>query len=76
MAKVVYKSYNQNDSLLFPHSIGDLIPENDTVRVLDAIVEHLDISAIEATYKGSRVKICVSNFNERRLWQIRQPEAI
>ena len=25
---------------------------------------------------GSRVKICVSNSNERRLWQIRQPEAI
>ena len=45
MAKVTYKSYNQNDSLLFPHCIGDFIPENDSVRVLDAIVEHLDISA-------------------------------
>ena len=52
MAKVTYKSYNQNDSLLFPHCIGDFIPENDPVRVLDAIVEHLNISAIEATYKG------------------------
>ena len=52
MAKVVYKSYNQNDNLLFPHCIGDFISENDPVRVLDAIVEHLDISAIEATYKG------------------------
>ena len=39
MAKVVYKSYNQNDSLLFPHCIGDFIPENDPVRILDAIVE-------------------------------------
>ena len=27
MAKVVYKSYNQNDNLLFPHCIGDFIPE-------------------------------------------------
>ena len=45
---VTYKSYNQNDSLLFPHSIGNFIPENDPVRVLDVIVEHLDISAIEA----------------------------
>ena len=42
MAKVTYKSYNQNDNLLFPHCIGDFIPENDPVRVLDAIVEHLD----------------------------------
>ena len=39
--KVIYKSYNQNDNLLFPHCIGDFIPENDPVRVLDAIVEHL-----------------------------------
>ena len=54
MAKVVYKSYNQNDSLLFPHCIGDFIPENDPVRVLDAIVEHLDISAIEAGDQLSR----------------------
>ncbi|MBR5564195.1 MAG: hypothetical protein IKW11_08235, partial [Bacteroidales bacterium] len=37
MAKVTYKSYNQNDSLLFPHCIGDFIPENHPVRVLDAI---------------------------------------
>ena len=42
MAKVIYKSYNQNDNLLFPYCIGDFIPENDPVRVLDAIVEHLE----------------------------------
>ena len=28
---------------LFPHCIGDFIQENDPIRVLDAIVEHLDI---------------------------------
>ena len=48
MTKVIYKSYTQNDNCLFPYCIGDFIPENDPVRVLDAIVEHLDISAIEA----------------------------
>ena len=26
-AKIVYKSYNQNDNLLFPPSLGELIPE-------------------------------------------------
>ena len=66
MAKVVYKSYNQNDSLLFPHCIGDFIPENDPVRVLDAIVEHLDISAIEATYKGGGA----SSFAPRMLLKV------
>ena len=66
MAKVVYKSYNQNDSLLFPHCIGDFIPKNDPVRVLDAIVEHLDISAIEATYKGGGA----SSFAPRMLLKV------
>lgn len=66
MAKVVYKSYNQNDSLLFPYCIGDFIPENDPVRVLDAIVEHLDISAIEATYKGGGA----SSFAPRMLLKV------
>ena len=66
MAKVTYKSYNQNDNLLFPHCIGDFIPENDPVRVLDAIVEHLDISAIEATYKGGGA----SSFAPRMLLKV------
>ena len=43
MAKVVYKSYNQNDNLLFPHCIGDFIPENDPVRVLDAKFVSLEV---------------------------------
>lgn len=25
--KIVYKSYNQNDNLLFPPSLGEMIPE-------------------------------------------------
>ena len=66
MAKVVYKSYNQNDNCLFPYCIGDLIPENDPVRVLDAIVEHLDISAIKATYKGGGA----SSFAPRMLLKV------
>lgn len=52
MAKIQHKSYNQNDSLLFPPCLGDFIAENDPVRVLDTIVNHLDISAIESTYKA------------------------
>ena len=36
MAKVIYKSNNQNDNLLFPHCFDDFIPENDSISVLDA----------------------------------------
>ena len=66
MAKVIYKSYTQNDNCLFPYCIGDFIPENDPVRVLDAIVEHLDISAIKATYKGGGA----SSFDPRMLLKV------
>lgn len=52
MAKIQHKSYNQNDSLLFPPCLGDFIANNDPVRVLDAIVNNLDISTIESTYKA------------------------
>ena len=51
MAKVTYKSYNQNDSLLFPHCIGDFIPENDPVRVLDAKFVSLEVQYIDGTKK-------------------------
>ena len=66
MAKVVYKSYNQNDNLLFPPCLGDFIAENDPVRVLDAIVENLDISAIEATYVGGGT----SSYHPRMLLKV------
>ena len=52
MTKVLYKSYTQNDSLLFPPCIGDFIPENHPVRIVNAILDNFDISEIESTYKG------------------------
>ncbi len=55
-AKVTYKSYNQNDSLLFPPSLGELIPENHPVRTVSAIIDRLDISGIESTYKGGGIQ--------------------
>lgn len=51
-AKIIYKSYNQNGTLLFPPSLGELIPENHPVRTVSAIIDRLDISKIESTYKG------------------------
>ena len=52
MAKIVFKSYNQNDNLLFPPCLGDFIAANDPVRVLNAVVDQLDIHGIEDSYAG------------------------
>lgn len=52
MTKIQYKDYNQNDFLLFPPCIGDFVPGNHPVRTVNAILDNLDISEIESTYKG------------------------
>lgn len=39
MAKVVFKSYNQNDNLLFPPCLGNFIAENDPGEVLNYMEE-------------------------------------
>ena len=66
MAKVVFKSYNQNDNLLFPPCLGDFIAENDPVRVLNVIVDNLDISGIEDSYAGGGA----SSYNPRMLVKV------
>ena len=65
-AKIIYKSYNQNDSLLFPPSLGELIPENHPVRTVSAIIDRLDISGIESTYKGGST----SSYHPRMLLKV------
>ena len=65
-AKIVYKSYNQNDSLLFPPTLGDLIPESHPVRTVSAVIDRLDITGIESTYKGGGT----SSFHPRMLLKV------
>ena len=64
--KITYKSYNQNDNLLFPPSLGELIPENHPVRTVSAIIDRLDISGIESTYMGGGT----SSYHPRMLLKI------
>ena len=67
-AKIIHKSYNQNDNLLFPPSLGELIPENHPVRTVSAIIDRLDISDIESTYKGGGT----SSFHPRMLLKVQR----
>ena len=52
MAKVVYKSYNRNEGSLFPVYLSDMVAAEHPARVVDAVVDSLDISMIERGYKG------------------------
>ncbi len=66
MAKVIFESYNPNDSLLLPPCLGDYLPQNHNAGVVSAIVDRLDISEIESDYKGGGT----SSYNPRMLLKI------
>ena len=52
MAKLAIKSDNRKQDLLLPPSLEELVPENHLVRVVDAVIDRLDISNILSTYRG------------------------
>ena len=52
MAKLAIKSDNRKQNLLLPPSLDELVPENHMVRVVDAVIDRLDISDILSTYRG------------------------
>ena len=52
MAKVVFKNYNQGQISLFPASLDEKIPADSPVRLVNQIVDRLDISNLLSGYKG------------------------
>lgn len=66
MAKVIFKSYKENDLLLLPPSLGDLVPQTHPARIISSVIDHLDISSIESKYKGGGT----SSYNPRMLIKV------
>ena len=52
MAKVIFKELVSNQIVLFPENISDRIPENHPVRLVNYIVDQLDITNIINKYVG------------------------
>lgn len=64
--KVVFKTYNQEQLSLLPPSYDDLVPANHPVRVVNTIIDHLDITALEKSYKGGGT----SSYHPRMLLKV------
>jgi transposase len=45
-----FKDYNQNQTILLPYSFDDLIPEKHPVRVIDQVVDSLNIQPLIKAY--------------------------
>jgi len=52
MSKVVFKPHHQGQHCMFPISLDEKIPPNAPVRLVNQIVDGLDISKVISTYKG------------------------
>jgi transposase len=51
--KVVFKRYVENQPLMLPPSLDELIAEKHPVRVVDEVIERINISGeLEQGYKG------------------------
>lgn len=66
MKKVVFKQDNQNQSALFPVSFEALIPVDHPVRIVNRVIDKLDISDILSSYKGGGT----SSYHPRMLLKI------
>ncbi|MBF6598683.1 MAG: transposase [Fermentimonas sp.] len=52
MAKLKFKSYNQGQVSLFPPTLDEKVPTNSPARIINQIVDNLDLSKVFDTYKG------------------------
>lgn len=66
MKKIVFKELPNKQAQLFPENLLDRIPKNHPVRLVDEVVEQLDISSILRKYKGGGA----SSFHPRMMIKI------
>jgi len=63
---VVFKTYHQDQLSLLPPSYDELVPNNHPVRIVNVIIDRLDISALEKGYKGGGT----SSYHPRMLLKV------
>lgn len=50
--QVVFKSYSQNQLSVLPPSLDELISKTHPVRVINTVIDRLDLSVLEKSYEG------------------------
>ena len=51
MTKIHFRPYTPNQTLLFPQRIDENIAENDPVRIINAVVDSLNLDCFKKLYK-------------------------
>lgn len=66
MKTIVFKPLTSSQSVLFPEHIGGRIAENHPVKLVDKVVDELDLSSIINNYKGGGT----SSFHPRMMIKV------
>ena len=56
MTKIHFRPYNPNQTVLFPPRIDEDIAEHDPVRMVDALVESLNLESFRKLYKECSIR--------------------
>lgn len=64
--KAVFKPYEMNQPQLLPQSLEELIPEQHLVRVVNQVIDEMDLSVLERGYKGGGT----SSYHPRMLLKV------
>ena len=65
-SKAIFKHYDQGQALLLPPSLGELIGESHLVRVVNEVVDRMDISSLINLYQGGGT----SSYHPRMLLKV------
>ncbi|HEY6438245.1 MAG TPA: IS1182 family transposase, partial [Ignavibacteriaceae bacterium] len=64
--KVVFKNYVTNQPFLLPPSLDELIPANHPVRIVNSVIDQIDLSKLLKMYKGGGT----SSYHPRMLLKV------
>ena len=64
--KAIFKVYSPNQAYLFPPSVEDFIPDNHPVRVVNQVIEQINIDPLIESYKGGGT----SSYHPRMLLKV------
>ena len=64
--KVIFKVYNQQQTMLLPPSLEELIASNHPVRMINKVLDQIDIVPLIAKYKAEGT----SRFNPQMMLKV------
>jgi len=66
MSRPIFKKYSQHQTVLLPPTLEELIDENHPVRVVNRVMDHIDIGPLLKKYKGGGT----TSFHPRMLLKV------